>query len=223
MKKLLIFVVLAICCSGCFTLVEEIRHEPDNTYTISHTVSMGVSTFNKFTSLKRKAEAIEDDSLRALRRSIDSMLHEFGSGIDTLKTLPGYMSAILRDTTIDTMIYFIASARVSDAIYLPNFHKRLWNMNNDGVMKNDIFLLDVEKKNNKTYVRYVFPSKKESGIPKGFLKDLNIHFRVISPNLVIPKGKTQMKKIPGGLEYKLPLLEIVEGKKAPKSVDFVIE
>ena len=80
-------------------------------------------------------------------------------------------------------------------------------------------------------MRYVFPpmekeqkrqSKEEREQAKKFLKEINIYFRTISPNLEAPKGKVKMKQVPGGYEYKLPLLEILDGKKPPKQIEFVI-
>lgn len=233
MKKLLTLVALACFFTGCFSFTEEIRQEPDNTYTISRTVSMGVSTFDMFASYMMMADTTGVDSVAFRRQMLDSMRHEFGGNLDSFKTYPGYISGVVRDTVIDTNFYVIASIHITDPAYLPDYHNAMWaSMNKDSKSEKEKLKMVVEKKDAKTTIRYVFPpmdketkkqSKEERKQAKEFLKDIHIYFRAISPNLEIPKGKTDMKQVPGGLEYKLPLIEILDGKKAPKQIEFVIK
>jgi hypothetical protein len=235
MKKLLAFAILALFFSGCFSFTEEIAQEPDNTYTLTRTVTMGLSMFDMMASFKMIGDSSGiTDSVAFRNEMIDSLRREWTVSLDSLRAMPGYISSFARDTIIDTNLHIISSVHVTDAIHLPPYHVAMWRTidSDEGKGETDKLEMKVTKKNGKTTIKYVFPpmekeqkkqSKEEREMAKDFLKEINIYFRVISPNLVIPKGKTQMKKIPGGLEYKLPLLEIVEGKKAPKSVDFVIE
>lgn len=232
MKKLLAFAVLAFFLSGCFSITEEIRQEPDNTYTLSRTVSMGTSMFDMLASFRMMGDTTGIDSVSFRRQMLDSMRTEFGGSIDTLKQFPGYISGEIRDTVIDTNFFVTASVRISDPSYLPAYHEAMWaSINNGAKDSKDRLALVVEKKDGKTHLRYVFPpmekeqkkqSKEEREQAKKFLKEINIYFRTISPNLEPPKGKTKMKKVAGGYEYKLPLLEILDGKKPPKQIEFVI-
>lgn len=233
MKKLLALAVLALFFSGCFSFTEEIRQEPDNTYTLTRTVAMGMSMFDMLASFKMMGDTTGMDSVTMRREMLDSMRREFGGELDSFKTYPGYLSGVVRDTIIDTNFYVIASIHISDPTYLPVYHNAMWaSMGKEQTSEKEKLRLVVEKKNAKTIMRYVFPpmeketkkqSKEERKQAKEFLKDINIYFRVISPNLEIPKGKTAMKQVPGGLEYKLPLVDIIDGKKAPKKIEFVIK
>ncbi|HEY6170623.1 MAG TPA: hypothetical protein VIX80_00050 [Candidatus Kapabacteria bacterium] len=235
MKKLLAFAVLACLFTGCFSFTEEIRQEPDNTYTLTRTVAMGMSMFDMLASFKMMGDTTGiTDSVAFRREMIDSLRREWTVALDTLRAKPGYISSFVRDTIIDTNLHIISSVHVTDAIHLPPFHTAMWRTmeSDESGGETEKLAMKITKKNGKTTIRYVFPpmekeqkkqSKEEREMAKDFIKDINIYFRVISPNLVIPKGKTKMKKIAGGLEYKLPLLEIVDGKKAPKSVEFVIK
>jgi len=232
MKKLLALGLLAFFFTGCFSITEEIIQEPDNTYTLSRTISMGTSMFDMLASFRMMGDTTGIDSATFRREMLDSMRQEFGGSIDTFKTFPGYISGVIRDTVIDTMYSVTSNVRISDASYLPQYHEAMWAaVNKDAKNSKDRLALVVEKKNNKTYLRYIFPpmeketkkqSKEEREQAKKFLKEINIYFRVTSANLEIPKGKTAMKQVPGGLEYKLPLLEILDGKKPPKQIEFVI-
>ncbi len=235
MKKLLALGVLAFFFSGCFSFTEEIVQEPDNTFTLSRTVTLGLSMFDMMASFKMMGDTTgSTDSTTFRREMIDSLRREWTVSLDTLRAMPGYISSFVRDTIIDTNLHIVSSVHVTDAIHLPPFHSAMWRTmeSDEGDGETEKLAMKVTKKNGKTTISYVFPpmekeqkkqTKEEREMAKNFIKDINIYFRVISPHLVIPKGKTKMKKIPGGLEYKLPLLEIVDGKKAPKSVDFVIE
>lgn len=232
MKKLLALGLLAFFFTGCFSITEEIIQEPDNTYTLSRTISMGTSMFDMMASFRMMGDTTGVDSVAFRREMLDTMRKEFGGTIDTFKTFPGYISGEIRDTVIDTMYSITSKIRISDASYLPEYHEAMWSsMNKDAKDKNDKLTLVVEKKNSKTYLRYIFPpmeketkkqSKEEREQAKKFLKEINIYFRVTSPNLEPPKDKTKMKQVPGGYEYKLPLVEILEGKKPPKQIEFVI-
>src|SRR6188768_845944 len=117
MKNLLALAVLGLFFSGCFSFTEEIRQEPDNTYTISRTVSMGMSMFDMLASFKMMGDSTGVDSATFRRQLLDSMRLEFGGELDSFKTYPGYISGVVRDTTIDTNFYVIASIHITDPAY----------------------------------------------------------------------------------------------------------
>jgi hypothetical protein len=232
MKKLLALAVLALCFTGCFSFTEEITQEPDNTYTLSRTVSMGTAMFDMLASFKMIGDTTGLDSVTARRQLIDSMRTEFSGLDESITKLPGYISSAIRDTIIDTMYYITTTVRVREAMKLPPFHESLWQtMNKESKSEKEKLALVISKKNGKTYFSYVFPaldkkdmkkSKKEKEEAKQFLKDIHIYFRFISPNLEPPAPKSGMKFIPGGQEYELPLVKIIDGKALPKKVEFVI-
>jgi hypothetical protein len=233
MKKLLALAVLAALFSGCFSFTEEITQEPDNTYTLSRTISMGTSMFDMLASFAMIGDTTGRDSATIRQQMLDSMRTEFGGLEDSLKDFPGYISSSVRDTIIDTMYYVTTSVRVSDAVHLPAFHESIWkSVNKDSKSDNDKLVLDVKKKDGKTSFAFVFPpvdkkdmkqTKEEKEQAKKFLKEIHIYFRFKSPNLEPPKPKSGIKVIPGGQEYELPLMKMLDGKLPPKQIEFVIK
>lgn len=236
MKNILLASLLAFFAfvfTGCFSFTEEIIQEPDNTYTLSRTVSLGTSIIDMIGEFKKLGDTTGIDSVTFRQQLLDSLRGEWGGEIDTLKSFPGYITSSVRDTLIDTMFHIITSVRVSDPKFLPLYHKSIWKeANKNNPNEKEQMNLVVEKKNDRTIFRYEFPkvskeemkqSKEEKDQAKQFLKDVHIYFRFKSPNLLPPKPKSGMKLITGGQEYELPLLKMLDGKLPPRSIEFVVK